>query len=67
MSTITLDPIGIVRSTRAVVTDDDWDREEVSIELDAGVDLKPWVAALGPRGPVTEPAWMAQLMRGYWS
>ena len=151
---ITLQPIGVVRSTRAAVTDDDWDREEVSIELDASrfgadallgldsfshvevlfhmhrvdadkieigarhprnnpdwprvgifaqrgknrpnqigltvcrvlrvsgttlfvkgldavdgsavLDVKPWVAELGPRGPVTEPAWMAELMRGYW-
>ena len=32
--TIPLVPIGTVRSTRSDVVDDDWDREEVSIELD---------------------------------
>ncbi|MGN8049106.1 SAM-dependent methyltransferase [Curtobacterium sp. 22159] len=31
---ITIDPIGHVRSTRAEVRDDDWDREVASIELD---------------------------------
>lgn len=31
---ITLQPIGVVRSTRSVVEDDHWDREEASIELD---------------------------------
>jgi tRNA-Thr(GGU) m(6)t(6)A37 methyltransferase TsaA len=33
MPSITLQPIGTVRSTRATVIDDDWDREEVFIEL----------------------------------
>jgi tRNA-Thr(GGU) m(6)t(6)A37 methyltransferase TsaA len=33
--TITMEPIGTVRSTRSAVTDDDWDRERVSVELDA--------------------------------
>lgn len=34
---ITLAPIGFVRSTRSEVRDDDWDRETVSIVLDADV------------------------------
>ena len=37
-----------------------------AVDGSAVLDLKPWVAELGPRGPVTEPAWMAELMRGYW-
>jgi tRNA (adenine37-N6)-methyltransferase len=31
------------------------------------LDLKPWVVELGPRGDVKQPAWMTELMRGYWS
>ena len=31
------------------------------------VDLKPWMDGFGPRGAVTEPAWVADLMRGYWA
>jgi tRNA-Thr(GGU) m(6)t(6)A37 methyltransferase TsaA len=34
MKTITLTPIGIVRSTRQKVEDDHWDAEQVKIELD---------------------------------
>jgi tRNA-Thr(GGU) m(6)t(6)A37 methyltransferase TsaA len=34
---ISMTPIGTVRSTRAVIRDDDWDREEVHIELDVAV------------------------------
>jgi tRNA-Thr(GGU) m(6)t(6)A37 methyltransferase TsaA len=30
------------------------------------LDLKPWVAEFGPRGPVTQPTWISELMRGYW-
>jgi tRNA (adenine37-N6)-methyltransferase len=30
------------------------------------LDLKPWVAEFGPRGPVTQPAWISELMREYW-
>ncbi|MCC6522734.1 MAG: SAM-dependent methyltransferase [Polyangiaceae bacterium] len=30
------------------------------------LDLKPWMAAFGPRGEVVEPAWVAELMRAYW-
>jgi tRNA (Thr-GGU) A37 N-methylase len=37
MTTIAMTPIGFVRSTRFEPTDDDWDREQVSIELDPGV------------------------------
>lgn len=32
---ITVDPIGVVRSTRAQVRDDDWDKEQALIELDS--------------------------------
>lgn len=31
------------------------------------LDLKPWVRELGPRGEVRQPAWMDELMKGYWS
>jgi tRNA-Thr(GGU) m(6)t(6)A37 methyltransferase TsaA len=30
------------------------------------LDLKPHVTEMGPREPVTEPAWMSELMAGYW-
>jgi len=31
------------------------------------VDLKPWMDAFGPRGPVVEPDWVSGLMQGYWA
>ncbi|MBK7826780.1 SAM-dependent methyltransferase [Nannocystis sp.] len=31
------------------------------------LDLKPWVQEFAPRGPLRQPAWMTELMRGYWS
>ncbi|MGD0677258.1 MAG: SAM-dependent methyltransferase [Polyangiaceae bacterium] len=34
MNSITMVPIGVVRSTRTTVTDDDWDREQVHVEID---------------------------------
>jgi tRNA-Thr(GGU) m(6)t(6)A37 methyltransferase TsaA len=30
------------------------------------LDIKPWVAEFGPRGPVRQPKWISELMRGYW-
>lgn len=30
------------------------------------LDIKPWVREFGPRGDVAQPAWMDELMRGYW-
>ena len=30
------------------------------------LDLKPWVRDFGPRGEVVQPAWMVELMSGYW-
>jgi tRNA (Thr-GGU) A37 N-methylase len=30
------------------------------------LDLKPWVREFGPRGAVRQPAWMDELMKGYW-
>jgi len=30
------------------------------------LDIKPWVAEFGPRGPLKQPAWITELMRGYW-
>jgi tRNA-Thr(GGU) m(6)t(6)A37 methyltransferase TsaA len=30
------------------------------------VDLKPYLRGFAPRGEVTEPAWAAELMAGYW-
>ncbi len=152
---IHLTPVGVVRSTRAEVMDDDWDRETVHIELDPSrfsdealmglgdfshvevifhmdqvdpakietgarhprnnaawpkvgifaqrgknrpnrigttfcrvlkvdgrrlyvggldavdgtpvLDIKPWVAEFAPRGPITQPVWITELMKGYWS
>jgi tRNA (adenine37-N6)-methyltransferase len=150
---IELVPIGVVCSTRVIVEDDDWDREQVFIKLNARLsaealngledfshvevifymnqvdpakietgarhprnnmewpkvgilaqrgknrpnqigaticrvrrvsgdelhlegldavegtpvlDIKPWVSEFGPRGVVKEPAWIIELMRGYW-
>jgi tRNA (Thr-GGU) A37 N-methylase len=34
MNTITMKPVGTVRSTRIVVVDDNWDSEQGRIELD---------------------------------
>jgi tRNA-Thr(GGU) m(6)t(6)A37 methyltransferase TsaA len=31
------------------------------------LDMKPWVAEFGPRGLPRQPAWISELMRGYWS
>jgi tRNA (adenine37-N6)-methyltransferase len=31
------------------------------------LDIKPWVKEFGPRGEVRQPAWMGELMAGYWS
>jgi tRNA-Thr(GGU) m(6)t(6)A37 methyltransferase TsaA len=30
------------------------------------LDLKPYMEEFGPRGPVREPQWARELMRGYW-
>jgi tRNA (adenine37-N6)-methyltransferase len=30
------------------------------------LDLKPWMAELGPQGPAWQPEWATELMRGYW-
>jgi tRNA-Thr(GGU) m(6)t(6)A37 methyltransferase TsaA len=30
------------------------------------LDLKPYLRAFGPRGPVREPAWAIELMENYW-
>lgn len=30
------------------------------------LDVKPWMAEFGPRGPVRQPGWSADLMAGYW-
>lgn len=30
------------------------------------LDIKPWVREFGPRGLVSQPAWISELMRGYW-
>ncbi|HEX4460048.1 MAG TPA: SAM-dependent methyltransferase [Polyangia bacterium] len=29
------------------------------------LDVKPWVREFGPRGDVAQPAWMTELMQGY--
>src|SRR5450432_3688528 len=31
------------------------------------LDIKPWVREFGPRGDVVQPAWITELMQGYWS
>jgi tRNA (Thr-GGU) A37 N-methylase len=31
------------------------------------LDLKPYMAEFAPRGPVRQPRWSHELMRGYWS
>jgi tRNA-Thr(GGU) m(6)t(6)A37 methyltransferase TsaA len=154
MKSITLTPVGVVRSTRNRVEDDNWDAERCRIELDplqfspdafAGLedfshvevlffmdrldpdkveraarhprnnvdwpkvgifaqrakyrpnqigatickilkvdglsldvegldaidgspvlDVKPWVIEFEPRGSVSQPKWISELMRGYW-
>jgi tRNA (adenine37-N6)-methyltransferase len=30
------------------------------------LDIKPYMAEFAPRGPVRQPAWSHELMRGYW-
>jgi tRNA (adenine37-N6)-methyltransferase len=30
------------------------------------LDIKPYYAEFGPRGPVRQPAWSHELMAGYW-
>ncbi|HUI02795.1 MAG TPA: SAM-dependent methyltransferase [Acidimicrobiales bacterium] len=30
------------------------------------LDVKPYMRGFAPRGPVTEPPWAEELMRGYW-
>lgn len=30
------------------------------------LDVKPYLAEFGPRGPVHQPQWSHELMRGYW-
>ncbi len=30
------------------------------------LDIKPWVAEFGPRGPTVQPKWISELMQGYW-
>ncbi len=30
-------------------------------------DLAPYFVEMGPRGPVTEPAWPGQMLKDYWS
>lgn len=31
------------------------------------LDLKPWFDGFGPRGEVSEPAWVAEIMADYWT
>jgi tRNA-Thr(GGU) m(6)t(6)A37 methyltransferase TsaA len=31
------------------------------------LDIKPWVKEFGPRGEQKQPAWIADLMKEYWS
>jgi len=31
------------------------------------LDIKPWVKEFGPRGSLRQPAWISELMQGYWN
>jgi tRNA (adenine37-N6)-methyltransferase len=31
------------------------------------LDIKPWIIEFGPRGPVSQPRWVSELMKDYWS
>jgi len=31
------------------------------------LDIKPWVREFGPRGDLSQPEWMTELMKNYWS
>ena len=31
------------------------------------LDVKPWMAELGPQGAVRQPAWATEVMAGYWA
>lgn len=31
------------------------------------LDIKPYMIEFGPRGPIVQPEWASELMRGYWS
>jgi tRNA-Thr(GGU) m(6)t(6)A37 methyltransferase TsaA len=31
------------------------------------LDLKPYMNEFGPRGPIRQPDWASELMRGYWT
>jgi tRNA (Thr-GGU) A37 N-methylase len=49
----------------------DWSRATEPGHLDAidgtpVLDVKPHMVEMGPRTPVTEPDWAAELMREYW-
>lgn len=30
------------------------------------LDIKPWVAEFGPRGAISQPSWITELMKNYW-
>lgn len=72
---IVMRPIGTVRGTRKEPVDDHWAKERAEIGIFAQrakrrpnrpvLDLKPWVDEFGPRGAVRQPAWMTELMKGY--
>ncbi|HTX13254.1 MAG TPA: SAM-dependent methyltransferase [Solirubrobacteraceae bacterium] len=37
-----------------------------AIEGTPVLDIKPYMAEFAPRGPVRQPRWSTELMRGYW-
>ncbi|MEU5136927.1 TrmO family methyltransferase [Streptomyces californicus] len=46
-------------------------RDLIVTDLDAVegtpvIDLAPYFTAMGPRGPVREPAWPGEMLAGYW-
>jgi len=37
-----------------------------AVDGTAVLDIKPWVNEFGPRGPIEQPSWIGELMKGYW-
>jgi tRNA (Thr-GGU) A37 N-methylase len=60
--------IGVSRCQLGTVTDttiDVWGLD--AIDGTPVFDIKPWMAAYQPRGPVKEPFWVAELMADYYA
>lgn len=61
-------PIGLVHSERQELTDDGWGTVTSVITEDGTpvLDIKPYMTQFGPRGKVTQPSWVDDLMRDYY-